>query len=273
MTTNNNSSADIHSNDILTSIPNATPQTPLGIIGGSSFLESSYISSFNTTYIDTPFECSSVRVYHNNDKSIYFIQRHGSHNKYEYCPPNLIPYKSIIYALYKCNVRHIIGFGSVGSLKYEIPVGTLLTPDDYYMPYQNITFFDYSIRGHLVPAIDDTLRSYIHSILDKGNITYKSTGVYTQTIGPRFETKTEIKALATYADVVGMTCVYEAILTRELGINYALICMCDNYANGIAKHTLTTDEFHAGVKRNLNTMENVLGCIIKHATNNNNDKL
>ena len=58
-------------------------------------------------------------------------------------------------------------------------------------------------------------------------------GVYWQTIGPRFETPAEIRLLAAHADLVGMTMASECIVSGELGLAYAAICMVDNLANGI----------------------------------------
>jgi purine nucleoside phosphorylase len=40
------------------------------------------------------------------------------------------------------NVTEVIAFGSTGSLKVEIALGTLVVPDDYYSPIVPVTFFD-----------------------------------------------------------------------------------------------------------------------------------
>jgi len=53
-----------------------------------------------------------------------------------------------------------------------------------------------------------------------------------QTHGPRFETAAEIRQVAGFADVVGMTCAHEATLCKELALPYALVCVVDNMANG-----------------------------------------
>ena len=56
-------------------------------------------------------------------------------------------------------------------------------------------------------------------------------GVYVQTHGPRFETAAEIRQVAGFADVVGMTCCHEATLCKEIALPYAVICVVDNMAN------------------------------------------
>jgi 5'-methylthioadenosine phosphorylase len=66
--------------------------------------------------------------------------------------------------------------------------------------------------------------------------------------GPRFETPAEIRLIARFADVVGMTAASECIVAQEIGVPYAVICVVDNLANGIATTTLTRDEFEAGTQ-------------------------
>ena len=75
-------------------------------------------------------------------------------------------------------------------------------------------------------------------------------GVYTQTRGPRFETPAEVRALAQVGDLVGMTVAAECILTREVGLAYAAVCVVDNLANGLGDAPLTIEEFQAGVAAN-----------------------
>lgn len=60
--------------------------------------------------------------------------------------------------------------------------------------------------------------------------------VYVNTIGPRFETRAEIRAYRGVGHVVGMTCAREWALCEELSVPYALICFCDNACNGLSTH-------------------------------------
>jgi purine nucleoside phosphorylase len=244
------------------SAPTSTPiSSPLGIIGGSSFLASHYISSFTPLIVNTPY--GDITIFTNQQKSIYFVQRHGASTVHEYSPPHLINHKAIIHGLHSLGIKRIIGFGSVGSLKRVLPVGTLLLPDDYFSPFAPITFYEYGKQGHIVPSLDLQLRQDISRMLSNNNIHHIRQGTYAQTTGPRFETPSEVRQLQQWADIVGMTCAHEATLTRELGISYTCICMIDNMANGVADTLLTTEDFHAGLKRNLQTIETVLGLVIE----------
>ena len=56
-----------------------------------------------------------------------------------------------------------------------------------------------------VPHYDADLRVKILEILKREEVKFKDGGVYLQSMGPRFETKAEIRFMATCGDVVGMT--------------------------------------------------------------------
>ena len=110
------------------------------------------------------------------------------------------------------------------------------------------------------PSFDVGLRETLLGVLSPHAPLARAT--YTQTRGPRFETKAEIRVLAAAGDLVGMTCAHEATLARELGLPYAVICMVDNMANGLAAQEITYQEFKAGVARNLLVMEKVLADVL-----------
>ena len=63
-------------------------------------------------------------------------------------------------------------------------------------------------------------------------------GVYGATQGPRLETAAEIDRMARDgADVVGMTGMPEAVLAREMGLDYAMLCVVVNAAAGRGSNT------------------------------------
>ena len=61
-------------------------------------------------------------------------------------------------------------------------------------------------------------------------------GVYAVTQGPRLETAAEVDRLERDgADMVGMTAMPEAVLARELDLDYALLAIVVNHAAGRAQ--------------------------------------
>ena len=87
-------------------------------------------------------------------------------------------------------------------------------------------------------------------------------GVYWQTIGPRFETPAEIRLLAAHADLVGMTMASECIVSGELGLAYAAICMVDNLANGIGSAPLSVEELEADRAANAGRLGDALEALL-----------
>jgi 5-methylthioadenosine/S-adenosylhomocysteine deaminase len=157
----------------------------------------------------------------------------------------------------------VIAFGSTGSLRPEqYPVGTLSVPHDFFDPMRIVSCFEHSQEGHVSPGFDEPLRAELLRVLNAAGFKARDRAVYVQTQGPRFETPAEVRFLASCGDLVGMTCAHEATLFRELKVPYALVCMADNVANGLAARQLTPEEFHEGVARNLATMESVLRSVL-----------
>jgi purine nucleoside phosphorylase len=155
-----------------------------------------------------------------------------------YRPPHRLDHHRSITALCTAGCNRVLALGSVGSLR-DWPVGTMVAPFDLFAPGINPTFFD-DARGDRILAV---WQDATDSMIIDG-------GVYAQTTGPRFETRAEVRMLARYADIVGMTVASETILAKEAGLAYAAVCMVDNLANGVADVELTVEQFHAGVDRN-----------------------
>ena len=67
-----------------------------------------------------------------------------------------------------------------------------------------------------------------------------------------------------FGDIVGMTGADEATLAKESGIQYASVCMVDNFANGvIVDKGLLYSDFAEGVKRHMKIVENVASIILE----------
>ena len=82
--------------------------------------------------------------------------------------------------------------------------------------------------------------------------------IYVQTRGPRFETKAEIRIIREWGDVVGMTAAHEADLCGELGLNYNLLAIVDNYANGLEGTEVDFANFDGLVRANQEKADRLL---------------
>jgi purine nucleoside phosphorylase len=232
----------------------------LGIIGGSGLLKSSLFSSGTKQIVQTQYGDVVFYLF----KTYIFCQRHQADPTIQYSPPHLIPKKRIIAGFAQLGIKKILSFTSVGSLKKDIPIGTILVIDDLFNLWEPISFFD-DARGHFVPNLNCALRDQVISVIKKANVEpFRDSGTYVQTTGPRFETKAEIRFLADYCDVVGMTAVHEGILCMELKMEYVIVSIVDNYAHGIAPDQhLTLEEFHCAQLANQGKVESVASLLVQ----------
>lgn len=167
------------------------------------------------------------------------LERHGAG---EYLLPHEIDHVANMRGLLDAGCHRVLAIGSVGGLHPRLEPGTLVCPDEFIAldaPPQTAVS---GPRAHRVPGFDPEWRSAVLSGLADGGAEVEDGGVYWQVRGPRLETAAEIRLIAQFADVVGMTVGSECVAAGELGLAYAALCVVDNYANGVAETELTLAE-------------------------------
>jgi 5'-methylthioadenosine phosphorylase len=165
------------------------------------------------------------------------LQRHGGER---YVLPHAIDHGANMRSLLDGGCDRVLAICSVGSLREEIGIGSLVCPDDFIALQLGITTLD-DARAHMAPGFDAEWRAKVLSAA-ADPVELGDGGVYWQTTGPRFETPAEVRLIAAHAHLVGMTLASECIVAGELGIAYAAICVVDNLANGIGPGPLSVDE-------------------------------
>src|SRR6185312_1724484 len=168
------------------------------------------------------------------------VQRHGSVGG-AYLLPHQIDHAANLRPLAEQGVDRVLAISSVGSLKPELPVGTLVCPDDFIALHLERSIFA-DARAHSAPSFDQPLREEALAAWSASGQEPVDGGVYWQAIGPRFETPAEIRLMAAHADVVGMTVGAECVVAGELELQYAALCMVDNLANGLGPARLSIAE-------------------------------
>ncbi|BBB32389.1 5'-methylthioadenosine phosphorylase [Thermotomaculum hydrothermale] len=222
----------------------------IAIIGGSNLFNSELVKDMKEERIITPFGTVEVFI----DEKTMLIQRHGKKN----VPPHAINHKANLYAIKSRDFKKIIAINSVGSLKPYIKPGEVCLVSDF-ISFYNIITVDADKRIHITPVLSETINQKIENCLGEK---FKRV-IYWQTTGPRFETPAEIRLMAQYADVVGMTMASECTIACELGLQYASICVVDNYANGISETNIDFDEFNRLVLQNQKTVDKMLKELVK----------
>jgi len=220
----------------------------LGIIGGTSLLFSE-LPVLEHRRFHTPFGNTDLLI-----GDVVMLMRHQ-----DGLPPHRINVRASIAALAIAGVDRIVAFGSSGSLKPSIQPGSLVIPTDYISMTDIPSIHDHAIE-HIRPELSGKLCDQLFRIIPEA----RYGGVYVQTKGPRIETVSEVQALATIADIVGMTLASEATLARELCMEFAALCTVDNYANGLGGVMLTYEHMLETSRSNRHRTEKILSEIIRN---------
>jgi 5'-methylthioadenosine phosphorylase len=227
----------------------------LGITGGTSLLDAGFIADLKATNVKSRY--GTVHVLKNTQ--IVFLPRHGKDHR---TPPHMINHKANMQAMSDLGVEDVVGINSAGSLNAKLRPGSIIIPDDFICFGKIETIYDTEIL-HVTPEIDEGLRKKLISAAEKAKVETVEGGVYAQTAGPRLETKAEIKFLADYADVVGMTLASEATVACELNLRFASICTVDNYANGIGGKKLEFTDIMRDAKKNQERLKKILFALLE----------
>jgi len=220
----------------------------LGIIGGTAILNAK-LPPLKEKKIATPYGVASILV---GDK-VTLLKRH-QHS----LPPSQINHRANLAAMKIAGVDKLVLILSVGGMKPEYAPGTLAIVNGYFSPWEIPTFHENDIY-HVPPSVDAELTASLQELVPDAK-----QGVYFQTRGPRFETKSEIAHYAQNCDLVGMTGASEMTLANELGIPVAGLCTVDNPANGIGgERPPTYDDILQIAKKNSDRMSTLISKIIE----------
>jgi 5'-methylthioadenosine phosphorylase len=166
------------------------------------------------------------------------VQRHDAEGAFVL--PHAIDHEANLRPLLEQGCDRVLAIGSVGSLKPgELDVGALVCPDDFIALNLGDSIFG-DQRAHSALGFTPRWREEVIAAWSEGGQAPRDGGVYWQTRGPRFETPAEIRLMAAHADVVGMTLASECVVARELGLDYAALCVVDNLANGLGSGEVST---------------------------------
>jgi 5'-methylthioadenosine phosphorylase len=219
----------------------------LALIGGTS-LRFTDLPPLERESVNTPFGPAEVLC---GDFLMLLRHQRG-------LPPHRINFRAQMAALAIRGADRVVAVGSSGSLKKEIPPGSVVIPHDY-LTWGDIPSIHNHVIAHIRPEIDPELHRELARLVP-GSI---PRGVYVQTRGPRIETVAEVQALARIADVVGMTLASEATLARELDLRFAAVCTVDNFANGLGGKMLTYEHLLDSAREHRHEREEMVRRIVE----------
>jgi 5'-methylthioadenosine phosphorylase len=225
---------------------------PIGVIAGTVLLGQDAFPDLKEKKIRTEFGQATILL----SSRVAFVARHGREPR-KYILPHLINHQANLKALKDLGVDEIVGVNSTGSLRRNLPPGSIVIPDDFIHLSGPVTVIK-DRAEHVTPGLSEPLRQKLIRASMACGIKCVPKGIYWQTAGPRLETKAEIRMIAKFADLVGMTMAGEAIIATELNLSYAAICSVDNYCHGIVRKPLSMDEIIEGARRNADRMIRII---------------
>ena len=213
----------------------------VGIITGSGIYE--LPADGESRVVESRFGEAEVSVFRAGPWTVGSISRHQKNHRHL---PNTIPHQANIVALEQLGARAVLATTVVGAVDPGLRLGRPVLFDDLYFPDNLLpdgtactVFTEPGApgRGHLIwdEPFAPRLRRKLE--LTAGSLGLEATagGVYGHTNGPRFESRAEIRALATAGvTAVSQTCGPEAVLAGELELPYALVGFPVNYATGVS---------------------------------------
>jgi len=243
----------------------------VAIIGGSALPSLNKMQMIEEYDIETPYGATSAPLQKGlfAGREIVFLDRHGITRT---TPPHKINYRANIWALKELGIKYIVGISIVGGIRADMTPGHFAFPDQLidYTYNRPATFFedDFNFNRH----IDFTypycrqLHSKLVDAAQELGLNFSDDATYAVTQGPRFETVAEVNLLERDGcDIIGMTAMPEAVLARELEMNYACVAIVGTKAAG------RSDGFNVDVKKmqqvvdaSMKQMFDLLACLIKN---------
>ncbi|PKL76849.1 MAG: phosphorylase [Candidatus Melainabacteria bacterium HGW-Melainabacteria-1] len=227
----------------------------IALISGSGFYQLAQAST--NERVTTPFGLVDLQRGNWQGHDLVFLARHGrSHSHLSH----QINHQAHLQACHLLNVEAIVACSIVGVINPALPLGQLYLPNELYFPDNRLpdgaacTIFtepSKAGRGHLIAAdhFNQGLGKQLIAAASASDLPIKSQRVYGQVMGPRFNSKSEIRALALAGvEIISQTLGPEAVLAAELEIPYAALCFGVDYANGVQPEPTPIATLEANLK-------------------------
>lgn len=236
----------------------------LAIIGGSGLYALQNFNVASRQAIETPYGATSAELVTGklNGKDFCFLPRHGEGH---HLPPHKINYRANIWALKQAGASGIIAVNAVGGIHPQMGPSAIVIPDNIidYTWGREHTYSDgtNSTVEHVdfTQPYDENLRLGLQSSAKRQSIDVVNFGVYAATQGPRLESAAEIRKIRQDGgDIVGMTGMPEAGLSRELALPYACLSLVANWGAGITEELISIEEIHAVLDKGMSDIQTIL---------------
>lgn len=231
----------------------------IGIIGGTGVYDPQLLEDSIQVKVHTPYgnTSSPITLGTYMGRKVAFISRHGDSHT---IPPHRINFRANIHVLKELSVTRVIATAATGSLREEYKAGDVVIPDQFIDFSRNVhTFYDEGKFYHisLADPFCSELRELLIGVTKSLGIPFHEKGTYLKIDGPQFSTRAASQMYRQFADLIGMTCVPEAILCREKEMCFGCIATVTDY-DVWADKPVSFDEIKQVMARNLENTKRIL---------------
>ena len=205
----------------------------IGIIGGSGLYEMEGLTHLREERVPTPFgDPSDAYILGRLEgRPVAFLARHGRGHR---LLPSELNFRANIYGFKTLGVQWIISASAVGSMREAIRPADIVVPDQFFdrTKARASTFFGDGLVAHVSFAdpVCPQLSDQLSRAGREAGATVHRGGTYLCIEGPQFSTRAESRIYRGWGvDVIGMTNLQEAKLSREAEICYATMALVTDY--------------------------------------------
>jgi 5'-methylthioadenosine phosphorylase len=233
----------------------------IGVIGGTGFYE--LLSDAAEITVGTPYgdPTDTLTVGTVGDRRVAFLPRHGRGHDH---PPHRINYRANLWALRSIGVRQILAPCAVGSLRRDLPPGSVVVPDQVVDRTSGRagTFFDDRVAhvSFADPYCDAGRSAVLKAATDCGVEPVTDGGTMVVIEGPRFSSRAESRWYAAAGwSLVNMTGMPEASLARELALCYTSVALVTDMDAGVdSEESVAQEDVYEVFSRNIERLRGLV---------------
>jgi len=206
---------------------------PLGVIGGSGLYAMAGLEGAEEIRVATPFGDPSDAYIRGTigGRPIVFLARHGRGHR---LLPTELNFRANIAGFRMLGCERLVSVSAVGSMKEDLHPLDVVLPDQFidWTRHRTSTFFGGGVVAHVSFAdpVCAELRGVLRRSAEGTKVRLHDGGTYLCIEGPQFSTRAESNLYRSFkVDVIGMTNVQEARLSREAEICYATMAMVTDF--------------------------------------------
>ncbi len=246
----------------------------VGIISGSGTYEWPLLESPSQALSHTPHGDVTLTTGRMAGVEVVHLARHGKDHRHL---SNHVDHRTNIAALLDAGVDCLVSTTVCGAVDREVELGSIVIFDDLYFPSNRLP--DGSLctwhgetggkgRGHWIFG-DPFSTELRHALIEAAEAigVVHAAGCYGHVDGPRFNTRTEIAALATFGvTAVSQTAGPEVVLAGEAGLPMALVGYATDYANGVSDKAEPVEALLERIRESTGVFSTLLTALVPRLT-------